>query len=163
MTRFKSSNFSSTWLEVVPTISTDFIALVTSLSAMFAAGQKKATAFDNPFTFIALAAMVCVFLTVATAPLFGQPNYSSVAKENGWWAVLSGTGLFLTYLGFNLLYSKHGASSYILYAVLSIITTSIIVGVVMFKESFNVYHWLAFGSSVITVALFAIGNYTIKT
>lgn len=102
-------------------------------NAMFAAGQKKAVAFDNPFTFIALAAMVCVFLTVAAAPLFGQPNYSSVAKANGWWAVLSGTGLFLTYLGFNLLYSKYGASNYILYAVLSIITTSIIVGVVIFK------------------------------
>jgi drug/metabolite transporter (DMT)-like permease len=69
----------------------------------------------------------------------------------------------LTYIGFNLLYSKYGASNYILYAVLSIITTSIIVGVVMFKESFNAYHWLAFGSSITTVALFAMGNSVLKT
>ena len=139
-------------------------ALIAAIgNAMFAAGQKKAIAFDNPFTFIALAAMVCVFLTVATAPLFGQPHYSSVVKENGWWAVLSGTGLFLTYLGFNLLYSIYGAWNYILYAVLSIVTTSVIVGVVMFKESFNVYHWLAFGSSIVTVALFSIGNSVLKT
>lgn len=141
-----------------------FFALIAAVgNAMFAAGQKKAIAFDNPFTFIALAAMVCVMLTVAAAPLFGQPHYNSVLKANGGWALLSGAGLFLTYLGFNLLYSKYGASNYILYAVLSIITTSIIVGVVMFKESFNVYHWLAFGSSIATVALFALGNSVLKT
>ena len=140
-----------------------FFALIAAIgNAMFAAGQKKAIAFENPFTFIALAAIICVCLTVATAPLFGQPQYSSVVKENGWWALLSGTGLFLTYLGFNLLYSRYGASNYILYAVLSIITTSIIVGVVMFKESFNLYHWLAFGSSITTVALFAFGNSLLK-
>ncbi len=141
-----------------------FFALIAAIgNAMFAAGQKKAIAFENPFTFIALAAIVCVCLTVATAPLFGQPQYSSVLKENGWWTLLSGAGLFLTYLGFNLLYSRYGASNYILYAVLSIITTSIIVGVVMFKESFNLYHWLAFGSSITTVALFAFGNSLLKT
>jgi drug/metabolite transporter (DMT)-like permease len=140
-----------------------FFALTAAIgNAMFAAGQKKATAFDNPFTFIALAAIVCVCITIAAAPLFGQPQYSAVAKENGGWAVLSGVGLFLTYLGFNLLYSKFGASNYILYAVLSIITTSIIVGVLMFKETFNIFHWLAFGSSLITVALFAVGNGVIK-
>ncbi len=141
-----------------------FFALIAAIgNAMFAAGQKKAIAFENPFTFIALAAIVCVCLTVAAAPMFGQPQYSSVVKENGWWALLSGAGLFLTYLGFNLLYSRYGASNYILYAVLSIITTSIIVGVVMFKESFNLYHWLAFGSSITTVALFAFGNSLLKT
>jgi len=132
-------------------------------NAMFAAGQKKAIAFDNPFTFIALAVIFCVFLTVIAAPLFGQPQYSAVAKENGGWVIVSGTGLFLTYLGFNLLYSKYGASSYILYAVLSIITTSLIVGVVLFKETFNMFHWLAFGSSILTVVLFAIGNSHLKT
>lgn len=131
-------------------------------NAMFAAGQKKAIAFDNPFTFIALAAIFCVLLTVAAAPLFGQPHYSSVIKENGGWAMLSGAGLFLTYLGFNLLYSRYGASNYILYAVLSIITTSIVVGVVMFKETFNLYHWFAFGTSIITVVLFALGNSATK-
>ncbi|MFT5502663.1 MAG: drug/metabolite transporter (DMT)-like permease [Gammaproteobacteria bacterium] len=141
-----------------------FFALTAAIgNAMFATGQKKATAFDNPFTFIALAAIVCVCLTVAVALLYGQPQYSAVTKENGWWAVLSGTGLFLTYIGFNLLYSKYGASNYILYAVLSIITTSIIVGVFMFKETFNLYHWLAFGSSIVAVVLFSIGNASIKT
>ena len=125
---------------------------------MFVAGQKKAVAVDNALTFIALAAVVCLFLTLAAAPLLGPTSYSSAIRQNGYWALLSGAGLFLTYLGFNLLYTQYGASNYILYAVLSIITTSIIVGVIIFRESFNTYHWLAFGCSVLTVLLFSLGN-----
>ena len=134
-------------------------ALIAALgNAMFAAGQKKAIAFDNAFAFIALAAVVCVCLTILFAPLMGPPNYVAVAKQNGYWALLSGAGLFLTYVGFNLLYSKYGASNYILYAVLSIITTSVFVGVLWFKETFNIYHWLALGTAMVTVVLFSIGN-----
>lgn len=134
-------------------------ALIAAIgNAMFATGQKKAVALDNPFTFITLAAIVCLFLTILSSPAFGQPNYSQAIKDNWIWSILSGAGLFLTYLGFNLLYSKFGASNYILYAVLSIITTSILVGVMLFKETFNVYHWLALVTSIITVTLFALGN-----
>ncbi len=127
-------------------------------NAMFATGQKKAVQLDNPFTFIAISAIICVFLTLLSAPTFGQPNYSEAIKQNGQWAVLSGVGLFFTYLGFNLLYSRYGAANYILYAVLSIITTSVIVGVVVFKETFNIYHWLALLSSIVAIGLFTVGN-----
>ena len=127
-------------------------------NALFAAGQKKAIGFDNSFVFIALTVIVCVALTLLAAPLLGPTNYLSSLKENWIWAIVSGIGLFLTCLGFNLLYTKYGASHYILYAVISIITTAIVVGVVLFKESFNVYHWLAFGGSIITIFLFTLGN-----
>lgn len=134
-------------------------ALIAAIgNAMFAAGQKKAFQLDNPFSFVALSAIICVFLTVIFAPIFGPPNYSEAIKQNGQWAVLSGVGLFLTYLGFNLLYSRYGATNYILYAVLSIITTSVIVGVVVFKETFNIYHWLALLSSIVAIGLFTVGN-----
>ena len=134
-------------------------ALIAALgNAMFAAGQKKAVVFDNAFTFIALAALVCVIITIAAAPMFGAPNYPAVLRQNGPWILLSGCGLFLTYLGFNLLYSRYGASHYILYAVLSIAFTAILVGVWMFKESFNLYHWLALVTSIATVVLFTYGN-----
>ena len=132
-------------------------------NAMFAAGQKKSVEIENSFSFVAAAAVVCVILTVFFAPSQGPTNYSEVIKQNGIWVVLSGCGLFLTYIGFNLLYSHYGASNYILYAVLSIITTSIIVGVFLFKETFNMYHWLAFGFSILTVVFFTIGNSVVKT
>ena len=85
-----------------------------------------------------------------------------MVKQNDWQAVLSGVDLFLTYLGFNLLYSKYSAPNYIMHAVLSIITTSTIVGAVIFKESSNLYHWLAFVWSSATVALFALGDRVYK-
>jgi drug/metabolite transporter (DMT)-like permease len=71
---------------------------------------------------------------------------------------LSGTGLFLTYIGFNLLYSKYGASQYVLYAVLSIITTTIIVGIFWLKEPVNVYHKIAIAAAILAVVLFSIGQ-----
>lgn len=138
-------------------------ALIAAIgNAIFVAGQKKAIPFDNPLVFIALAAIACVFLMLLFVPLFGQPKYLEALKQNGSWAILSGVGLFVTYLGFNLLYSRYGASNYVIYAVLSIITTSVIVGVVIFKETFNAYHWLALFSSIVTVVLFAVGNSTAK-
>lgn len=135
-----------------------FALIAATGNAFFVIGQKKALALANPFTFISISAIFCVLLTLLSAPLFGAPKYSEVLRVNGIWAIVSGFGLFLTYLGFNLLYSSFGASSYILYAVLSILSTTLIVSGLIFKETFNLYHWLALLSAIITVTLFSIGN-----
>lgn len=135
-----------------------FASLAAIGNAIFAAGQKKSVGLAHPFTFNTLSATICLLLMIILAPVFGPSNYSVAIKSHGYWAILGGVGLFITYLGFNLLYSKYGVSSYILYAVLSIVSTSIIVGVVIFKENFNTYHWLALISSILTIVLFTIGN-----
>ncbi len=132
-------------------------------NAVFAAGQKKAVVFQNKLSFLAISILVCFCLIIFLAPLLGPTNYASVIKRNWLWALVSGLGLFLTYLGFNLLYTNYGTSNYMLYAALSIITTSIIVGVVIFKETFNHYHWAAVVGSVVTIILFTIGNNAGKT
>jgi drug/metabolite transporter (DMT)-like permease len=128
-------------------------------NALFAAGQKKAAEIDNSIIFIGLSALICVILTFILI-LFLQENKNLVQifKLNWLWILMSGFGLFLTYLGFNLLYSKFGASSYVYYAVLSIITTSLIVGVFIFKEKLNIYHFASIACSIITIVLFTIGN-----
>jgi multidrug transporter EmrE-like cation transporter len=46
----------------------------------------------------------------------------------------------------------------VLYAVISILTTSVLVGVVYYKETFNIYHWGALILSLITVVLFSLGE-----
>ena len=92
------------------------------------------------------------------APLFGPVSYANTLKQNFGWAALSGVGLFLTYIGFNILYSQYGASSYILYAVLSIVTTSVVVGAWLLREQLNVYHWLAVLAALATVGLYSYGN-----
>ena len=87
----------------------------------------------------------------------------TIIKQSWMWVVVGGIGLFLTFLGFNLLYTNFGTSSYMLYAVMSIITTSIIVSVVIFKETFNVFHWAAFIGAIVTIVLYTIGNSISKT
>ena len=63
-------------------------------------------------------------------------DYLSI-KTNYLWFIASGTGFFLTFIGFYFLYTKFGASYYLLYAVISIITTSILVGIIIFNTDFH--------------------------
>lgn len=127
-------------------------------NALFAAGQKKAVGVENGLSFIVSAAAIAVVLIVVAAQIMGSPNYIDTWKSHWPWILLSGVGLFFVYIGFNLLYAKYGASYYVLYAVLSIVTTSVLVGVVYYKETFNMYHWAALILSLITVVLFSIGE-----
>jgi drug/metabolite transporter (DMT)-like permease len=127
-------------------------------NAMFALGQKKSVGVENGLLFIGVSALVAVFFAFSFAPLVGIFDVVNTLKGN-WKAVfLSGLGLFLTYLGFNLLYSRYGASQYVLYAVLSIITTTIIVGIIWLKEPVNIYHKVAIVLAIISVVFFSVGQ-----
>ncbi|MDD2468788.1 MAG: hypothetical protein PHI97_32845 [Desulfobulbus sp.] len=123
-------------------------------NAMFALGQKKSVGVDNGLIFIVLSAVIAVLLSLLSAPFVGKFDIESTIKGNWNALILSGFGLFFTYLGFNLLYSRYGTSQYVLYAVLSIITTTIIVGVFWLKEPVNVFHKMA----IAAVILFSIGQ-----
>ena len=84
--------------------------------------------------------------------------YSTATSRNWPWALVSGAGFYFTFLGFYFLYSRFGASHYALYAVLSILTTSVLVGIVLMGEKVNGYHLAAIGCALVTVLLFAIGQ-----
>jgi drug/metabolite transporter (DMT)-like permease len=127
-------------------------------NGFFAFGQRKAVGVENTFVFITLTLSLCVFLCILAAPLFGNVNYLTTLRNNTVWAVISGIGLFMTYIGFNLLYANYGASGYTLYGVLSILTTSVIVGSFMLKEPLNAWHWMGIFSAIATVGLFSYGN-----
>lgn len=127
-------------------------------NALFAVGQRQSAAIGNPLTSVTLAASVAVLLSVVVAPLFGAPEFLTALRKD-WPAVcLSGVGLFLTYLGFNLMYSRYGASSYIVYAVLSVLTTTVVVGGLYFKERFTPYHYAAVACALLTVVLYSVGE-----
>ena len=127
-------------------------------NAMFALGQKKSAGVENGILFVGLSALVAVLFALFFAPLVGVFDVGNTVKGNWKPVLLSGLGLFLTYLGFNLLYSRYGASQYVLYAVLSIITTTIIVGIFWLKEPVNVYHKVAIAMAIVAVVLFSIGQ-----
>ena len=127
-------------------------------NAMFALGQKKSAGAENGMLFIGVSALIAFLLALIFAPLAGAFDIANTIKTN-WRAVfLSGIGLFLTYLGFNLLYSRYGVSLYALYAVIAIITTTIIVGIWYLKEPVNTYHTIAIVLAVVAVILFSIGQ-----
>ena len=127
-------------------------------NAMFALGQKKSAGAENGMLFIGVSALIAFLLALIFAPLVGAFDIVNTIKTN-WRAVfLSGIGLFLTYLGFNLLYSRYGVSQYAIYAVIAIITTTIIVGIWYLKEPVNTYHTIAIVLAVVVVILFSIGQ-----
>ena len=127
-------------------------------NALFVFGQKKSLPSQNPFIFLICTLTVCISLFLIVSCFFTKENLPQFILSNYLWFLISGTGFFLTFVGFYFLYTKFGASYYVVYAVLSIITTSFIVGIVIFRERVNLYHLLSIGTAIITVVLFALGN-----
>ncbi|MBU0946712.1 MAG: EamA family transporter [Proteobacteria bacterium] len=127
-------------------------------NAMFALGQKKSADVENGLVFVSLSALIAILITLFFAPLLGAFDVGNTVKGNWRAILLSGGGLFLTYLGFNLLYSRYGVSQYVLYAVISIITTTIFVGIWWLKEPVNNYHKIAIVLAILAVLVFSIGQ-----
>ncbi|MFZ1905309.1 MAG: hypothetical protein WAU56_07955 [Steroidobacteraceae bacterium] len=127
-------------------------------NALFALGQKQSQGVSNGLLFVGTSALIAVVLATLSAPAFGTFDVTPLLKSHLRSVLLSGIGLFLTFLGFNLLYSRFGASQYVLYAALSIITTSIGVGYLYLKEPVNVFHLASVLSCLIAIGLFAIGQ-----
>jgi drug/metabolite transporter (DMT)-like permease len=142
---------------------TIYLALLFALiaavgNALFAFGQKKSVVADQPFIFIISALVVCLALFAITFLFLPKPEISTFIKDNYPWVLISGLGFWLIFIGFYFLYSRYGASHYVVYAVLSIVSTSIIVGIIVFKEAFNLYHFLSVITAILTVVLFTIGQ-----
>lgn len=127
-------------------------------NAMFAFGQKRAEVPDNPFLFLMMAIVVCFMVFFVGTFFLPKTDMMKYLGRNYLWIIISGVGLSFIYVGFYFLFVRYGTSYYIVYAVLSIITTSIIVGFLMFRESFNIYYGLSVFCAMITVVLFSLGQ-----
>ncbi len=127
-------------------------------NAIFALGQRKSANVENGLLFISVSALIAFLFVLSLAPFVGVFDVGDMVKENWKNILLSGFGLFLTYLGFNLLYTRYGVSQYVLYAVISIITTTIIIGVCWLKEPINIYHKIAIILAIVAVFIFSIGQ-----
>ena len=127
-------------------------------NAVFVYGQKKSSGVENPLVFIIITITVCLVITLIAVPFWGKADFKSVIKAYYLPAAISGFGLFITYIGFNLLYTRYGATQYILYAVISILTTSIFVGIFIFREKFNIYHMFSVAAALTAIGLFTLGQ-----
>jgi len=134
-------------------------ALIAAIgNAVFAFAQKQATGQANGLLFVGLSALVAVVLSLVAAPLLGRFDPVSLVKTDLRPILIGGLGLFLTYIGFNLLYTRFGASAYVLYAALSILTTTLVVGGLILKEPMNIYHIAAIVLAVAAVVTFSLGQ-----
>ncbi len=153
-----SINFEKTDMNLNIMAALTFAALSAVGNAMFAFGQKRAELVENPFLFLALTMTTCLILFCITIPFFPNVKAFSYAVNNALWIGISGLGFYFTFIGFYFLYTRFGASYYVVYAVFSILTTSIVVGILVFKESFNIYHLLSVFCAIVTVVLFSVGQ-----
>jgi drug/metabolite transporter (DMT)-like permease len=137
-----------------------FFALIAAVgNAMFALGQKKSAGI-NGLAFVGTSALVAALLAWSASPLLGGVNLSKLLQRNGLNILLAGSGLFLTYLGFNLLYTRFGVSQYVLYAVLSILTTTVFVGIFLLREPLNGFRIAAIVLALASIILYSLGETT---
>ena len=135
-----------------------FATLAAVGNAIFVYGQRGVAPPENPFLFIGSAVLACFAFFCVAGLVTKTPNDALYVTENWKMIVLSGFGFFITFIGFFLLFNKFGASQYTLYAVISILTTSIGVGVFIYRESINTYQIAATALAVAAIALFTYGK-----
>jgi drug/metabolite transporter (DMT)-like permease len=127
-------------------------------NALFVYGQRVAGPSSNPFLFMAGCISSAALLFLLAAVSWQSPDNMAFASVNAGYMMLGGIGLFITFLGFYLLYSGYGASQYALYAVASILTTSLGVGVLIFREEINRFQIAAILLAIVTIVLWTYGR-----
>ena len=127
-------------------------------NAIYVYGQRSAVVSANPFLFMAGAVTLCAFMFVVASLISGTSTTTVYLKQN-WWAIaISAGGFFITFVGFYLMYSRVGAHSYTVYAVLSILTTSVGVGMIIFREPINLYHVISIFFALLAVGFYGYGQ-----
>jgi drug/metabolite transporter (DMT)-like permease len=136
-----------------------FAGLAAIGNAIFVFGQRSSTVSPNPFLFMTGAVTLSAVMFIVAAFLSDNNETTAYLKQNSWPIIISAIGLFATFIGFYLMYSRVGAHTYTVYAVLSILTTSVFVGMVIFRESFNAYHVASIGLAILSVFFYGYGQF----
>jgi drug/metabolite transporter (DMT)-like permease len=135
-----------------------FAFLAACGNAVFVYAQRGAAPSGNPFLFMLSAVTVCATLFLIATFMWGAVGSAEYVAANAHFVLLGGAGFFVTFVGFYLLYSSYGATQYALYGTLSILTTSLGVGVWLYKEPMNVWQMLAIGLAIASIALWTYGR-----
>lgn len=135
-----------------------FASLAAVGNALVALGQVKGGTGKSPFMFLTFALAICLALISGAALLMDNGSWTQFARNTWVWFCVTGIGFFLTFTGFYLMYSRFGASSYVIYAVISATLTTLGVGVAIQHEKLGMMRSLALVTCVITVALFSLGK-----
>lgn len=127
-------------------------------NALYAFGQKKAVAHVNPFLFGALSLFTGALMLSIMALFFNTENMDVYLKRNYKWILSASLGYVFLNVGLYFLYKNFGTAYYTLYAVLAMITTSILLAVIVFHERLNGYHIAALLSGTATMIFFLLSK-----
>ena len=132
-------------------------------NAIFVYGQRSAAVSPNPFLYMSGAILVCLILFLLATLFSADDEKIAYLSNNALAVIIGGVGFFITFVGFYLMYSRVGANSYTVYATLSILTTSVGVGLIVFREPFNQYHVIAMGLAILAVCFFGYGQFKLNS
>lgn len=127
-------------------------------NALYALAQKRAANFPNGLVFVGSAVCIAMLLAWCAAFVTGPIDLASLVRLQAKNVLLGGVGLFGVYIGFYLMFSRYGVSSYILYAVLSILTTTVIVGILWLHEPVNLMRIFSIALAIAAVALYSLSE-----
>ena len=133
-------------------------ALAAVGNAMFVYGQRKSSLTNNSFSYLIGAVLVCALIVTVVSISYRADQAMNFVSENMLMVSIGGVGMATTYLGFYLLYTNYGPIYYVVYAILSIITTTVIVGVIILGESFNKYQGIAIVLAILAIITFTLGR-----
>ncbi|MBK7853944.1 MAG: DMT family transporter [Bacteroidetes bacterium] len=135
------------------------LALIAAIgNALVTLGQKKAGAFQNPFFFGSFSLLIAAIILFSISFLYPTKGLQQYFAINLKWFVITGFGLVMLNIFLYFLYRNHGASYYTLYAILAIITTSILLSVFVFGEKMNMYYYISFVFAALTIFMFMKGK-----
>lgn len=130
-------------------------------NAVFVYGQRSASVSPNPFLYMSAAIFVCLVMFVAATLVSSNGEFTNYLAKNRLPIIIGGVGFFITFVGFYLMYSRVGANSYAVYACLSILTTSVGVGILIFREPYNQHHIIAIILAILAVCFYGYGQYSL--
>ncbi|MCY4522535.1 MAG: hypothetical protein OXC13_17385 [Caldilineaceae bacterium] len=127
-------------------------------NAFFAWCQRKAILGTMPLVFVAMVAATFLFGAIVTVAILARLTPGEVTVAGWPWAMGGGLGLYITVLCFYFLYTRFGTAYYALYAVLSILTTTLFVGQVVLREPINRFHLVSIALAIGAVVTFSLAS-----
>lgn len=142
-----------------PVIGIALWALLAAIgNAIYVYGSRRAETGQSTYLFITGVLVCSAAMVAAMSVTTKQPDAAAMLQRTWPFMLISGLGAAVTFIGFQGLFSNYGASQYSVYAMFALLTTSIGVGALVFRENFNIYHGLAMVCALASLVFFFLGQ-----
>lgn len=123
-------------------------------NVFFVLANRKTANAPNPMLFTLAAMLVSTLLFALAWLAFGTRGTGEYLRRNIGWTSLAGLGMFMTFYGFYLLYSRFDTSYYALFVVTSMLLTTLGLGWLILREPLNGYGIVSIAAAVASIVFF---------